>query len=385
MKRYIEIIFDNSGSMNKFINNKPKHIIAKSIFKNTIIPKLDLKNDKIVLRTFASGCERGISLSIELNNDKIKMINSIDLIQCCGGTPLYYTIKDSIDACNKVYANEKFIFILTDGDDTCSKSPYEILGNDFLKIKDQLNLNTILVQFAIESSIAKNNLTYFGQKIGATNVFVSSSEANNLNVIEKKLTKAFIESGLNKKGFPHCEVKNADHKYKLADLPEYDINFIQLLYFEKLVSWNPLKIKFIDSSQLMELDFVYTMRFRNCLSESSVKQMLLQLEKPYIYSFDCIYWDFKLRVWKYFPEISDLKPISNPDALFADVEVGDLFYRDKNKTSENFKEGVNYQVNLLEMNDLYKAKYNLVNEYEYGINKEPIFLKNGDIVRFSAK
>ncbi len=382
MKRYIEIIFDNSGSMNDYINSVQKHIIAKNIFKNTIIPKLDLKNDYVVLRTLASGCERGVSKTIQLENDKIKMINSIDSIQCYGGTPLYFTIKDSIDACNNVKANEKFIFILTDGDDTCSKSPYEILGNDFLKIKEQLNLNTILVQFAIESSITKNNLTSFGQKIGATNVFVSSGEATNLNIIEKKLTKAFIESGLNKSGFPHCEVKNPDNKYKLTDLQEFDINFIQLLYFEKLVSWSPLKIKFIDSSQLMELDFVYTLRFRNCLSESSVKQMLLQLEKPYIYSFDCIYWDFKLRVWKYFPEISDLKLIPNPDALLADIEVDDLFYRDKNKTSENFNEGVNYQVNLLEMNDLYKAKYNLVNS-KNDMNKEPIYLKDGDIVRFS--
>lgn len=381
MLRYIEIIFDNSGSMNEYINNIQKHIIAKNIFKNTIIPKLDLKNDHVVLRTLASGCERGVSKTIQLDHDKIKMINTIDSILCYGGTPLYYTIKDSINACNNIKANEKFIFILTDGDDTCSKSPYEILGNDFLKIKEQLNLNTILVQFAIESSITKNNLTSFGQKIGATNVIVSSSEATNLNVIEKKLTKAFIESGLNKSGFPHCEVKNPEYKYKWAELLEYDLNFIQLLYFEKLISWNPLKIKFIDSLQLMELDFVYTLRFRNCLTESFVKQMLLQLEKPYVYSFNCIYWDFKLRAWKYFPEIQDLKIIPNPDALLADTNNQDLFYTDENNKSESFNEGENYKVNSLEMNLKNKARFKLIN-YKYDMINQPIYLKEGDIVRF---
>ena len=381
MKRYIEIIFDNSGSMNDYINNIQKHIIAKNIFKNTIIPKLDLKNDHVVLRTLASGCERGVSKTIQLDHDKIKMINTIDSILCYGGTPLYYTIKDSIDACNNITANEKFIFILTDGDDTCRKSPYEILGNDFLKIKEQLNLNTILLQFAIQSSITINNLTSFGQKIGATNVIVSSSEATNLNIIEKKLKKAFIESGLNKTGFPHCEVKNPECKFKLVDLTEYDFNFIQFLYLEKLIRWNPLKIKSIDTVQLMELDFLYTLRFRNCLSESFVKQMLLQLDKPYIYSFDCIYWDFKERAWKYFPEIPDLKIIANPDALLADKEVDDLFYRDENKISENFNEGENYKVNLLEMNLKNNDRFNLVN-YKYDMINQPIYLKEGDIVRF---
>jgi len=291
MNRYIEIIFDNSGSMNNYINNKQKHIIAKNIFKDTIIPKLDLKNDHVILRTLSSSCRIGLSETKPLDNDKLKMINTIDSISCYGGTPLYYTIKDSIVECNNIKANEKFIFILTDGDDTCFESPESILGSDFLKIKEQLNLNTILVQFAIESSKTKNNLTAFSQKIGATNVIVSSSEANNLNIIEKKLTKAFIQSGLNKGGFPHCEVKNPENKYKLNDLIEFDPYSVQLLFQEKLISWNPSKTKSIASEQLMELDFLYTLRFRNCLSESLVKQMLLQLVKPYKYSFDCIYWD----------------------------------------------------------------------------------------------
>ena len=29
MKRYIEIIFDDSGSMNEYVNGEQKHLIAK--------------------------------------------------------------------------------------------------------------------------------------------------------------------------------------------------------------------------------------------------------------------------------------------------------------------------------------------------------------------
>ena len=146
MKRYIEIIFDTSGSMKSSINGKSKHSIAKELFKEKIIPKLDLKTDDVYLRTLSSDCKTGLTIPKKLDNDKLKMSNTIDAITCYGSTPLYYTIKDSIDACEKSGANEKHIFILTDGDDTCYINPELILGKDFLKIKDQLNLNAILVE-----------------------------------------------------------------------------------------------------------------------------------------------------------------------------------------------------------------------------------------------
>jgi hypothetical protein len=47
MKRYIEIVFDDSGSMNETVNGEPKHITAKRIIKEQIIPKLDFKNSEV--------------------------------------------------------------------------------------------------------------------------------------------------------------------------------------------------------------------------------------------------------------------------------------------------------------------------------------------------
>jgi hypothetical protein len=69
---------------------------------------------------------------------------------------------------------------------------------------------------------------------------------------------------------------------------EYDYYLVELLYEEKLLKWKPSLNKWLDSAQKFELDFLYTLRFKNCLPENQVKQMLSQLQKPYIYSFECI-------------------------------------------------------------------------------------------------
>jgi hypothetical protein len=387
MKRYIEIIFDDSGSMVTPINGEPKHIIAKRLFKEKIIPKLDLKTDNVYLRTLASGCGFGMSHVTKLDNDISKITQAIDSIACCNSTPLYYTIKDSIDACEKSGADEKHIFILTDGDDTCYKNPESILGNDFLKVKDQLNLNTILVQFAIESSITKNNLTAFSQKIGATNVIISSNDIKDFNIIDKKLSKAFIQSGLDKKGkFSHCKTNDLVDFYQLGQCTEYDYYLVELLYEEKLLKWKPSLKKWIDSSQKMELDFLYTLRFRNCLPESQVKLMLSQLQKPYIYSFDCIYWDFKDRVWKYFDEIPKLDLVDNPEARYEDSlheDSNDNLNR-MHQVKESFEKNVLYKVNYSPMSDLFGEKFLL--EKLNGYTEKPIKeLRDGDFVEFKIK
>lgn len=376
MKRYIEIIFDNSGSMNSFINNRQKHIIAKSIFKDNIIPKLDLKNDYVVLRTLSSGCNNGLSEAKRLDNDKLKMIDTIDSISCYGSTPLYYTIKDSIEACKHSKANEKFIFILTDGDDTCFISPEAILGNGFIKIKKQLNLNTILVQFAVESSVTKNNLTAFSQKIGATNISINSNELLDNEIIDKRLNKAFIKSGLNKNSkIPNCKAVDLDF-FQIEQCIEYDLYLVELLYEEKFLKWKPSLKKWIDSNQKMELDFIYTLRFRNCIAESQVKQMLIQLQKPYYYSFECIYWDFKERVWKYFPEIPELNLVPNPEAKFDD-NFQELNIQNLDSEKENFNSDENYIVKSIKniKGDFIIKKYN-------GDGVNTTILRDGNIIRF---
>ena len=49
MKRYIEIVYDNSGSMNNRIGNKRKFEIAQELFEKEILPTIALENDEVVL------------------------------------------------------------------------------------------------------------------------------------------------------------------------------------------------------------------------------------------------------------------------------------------------------------------------------------------------
>ena len=56
MKRYIEIIFDNSISMRTTIGNKPKYAYAKQIFKDSVLPFLDFKTDDVAFRLLRDGC-----------------------------------------------------------------------------------------------------------------------------------------------------------------------------------------------------------------------------------------------------------------------------------------------------------------------------------------
>jgi hypothetical protein len=381
MKRYIEIIFDDSYSMNSSINGEKKHLIAKRLFKDMILPTIGKSGDSIYLRKLSSSCGLNNSIREKLPNNLTAMSNSIDSIDCFKSTPLFYTVKDSIETCKLEVADEKHIFILTDGDDTCNINPESILGKDFLKIKNQLNLNTILIQFAIESSITENNLTAFSQKIGATNLVINTNELKDFSLLGKKLNKAFQLSGLDKKSPLVQSISvdgNKSDSFDLLELIEgIDFYLVELLYKENLLSWKPNRKKDITSIQKLELDFLYTLRFRNNLPEALVKQMLSTLQKPYHYSFSDIYWDFKLRVWKYFPEIPDLKTLPNPAALLADKKEDDLIFADEKKISEDFNVEENYEVNLLE----YKDSFKLV-KCKNIPNKEPFYLKKGDIVRF---
>ena len=384
MKKFIEIIFDDSGSMNETVNGEPKHITAKRIIKEQIIPKLDFKNSEVYLRTLSQDCKTGFSKVIKLSGTIQRINDEIDNIFCYKSTPLYYTIKDSIEACKNSGFSESHIFILTDGDDTCSVNPEQVLGKDFLKIKNQLNLNTILVQFVIESDITKNNLTALSQKIGATNVVIDTKDLKNKNVLDQKITKSFIKSGLNKGiPFPYCtvEIKN---DISMAELTEYDFYLVQLLHQEKFLSWKPTLKKKLNSVQIAELDFLYTLRFKNNLPEAQVRLMMSTLQKPYIYSFDCIYWDFKERVWKYFQDIPELKVFDNPNAKNADFKNSELCINELDDIN-NFIEDDIYIVEKYPIphSEIYKFNLKII---------EPLMdmpklvkLRQGDFVKFSRR
>ena len=324
MSRYIEIIFDNSGSMTSLEKGKPRHVLAKEIFNDVVIPQLGKRGDEMVLRTLRKGCSGSSSITKFYKKNQLKECID-DIHNFNNNTPLYLTIRDSINACSNSDKSEKFIFILTDGDDNCGGSLESVLTKEELRLKDKYNTNVILVQFAITSNISQNNLTSLSQKLNAQNVIIGQKDLGNSKKIATKLNRAFINSGIDKTSkLDHCldNLEKTSVFSESCDLLEliegYDFYLTELLHKEKLLSWKPNFKKKITQIQMLELEFVYTLRFKNNLPESLVKQMLSKLNSPYKYSHDCIYWDFKARKWKYHKKDNELKIIDNPDAFNDD-------------------------------------------------------------------
>jgi hypothetical protein len=58
MKRYIEIVFDDSGSMaSNHCSGKPRHLVAKELFLKSILPTFRNVDDHVVLRLLReTGC-----------------------------------------------------------------------------------------------------------------------------------------------------------------------------------------------------------------------------------------------------------------------------------------------------------------------------------------
>jgi hypothetical protein len=77
MKRYIEIVYDNSGSMNDRVGNKKKYEIAQELFEKDILPSIGLKGDQVVLRLLRNGCEDSVSNAETLPNQRNLMLNRI--------------------------------------------------------------------------------------------------------------------------------------------------------------------------------------------------------------------------------------------------------------------------------------------------------------------
>lgn len=384
MSRYIEIIFDDSGSMDSFENGKPKHILAKEIFNENVLPQLGKKDDELVLRTLRNGCEGNSTFKI-FSNKKILKENIDNISDFFKNTPLYLTIRDSIRACSASNKKEKFIFVLTDGDDNCSDSLDKILTKKELEEKDRINTKIILIQFAVTSKISQNNLTVLSQKLNAQNVIIPQNELKNINKIKSKLTAAFIESGIDKSSeLPHCfeeiEDENDINSWDLLELlGEFDFYLAELLYQEKLLTWKPNYKKSISKTQFEELKFLYTLRFKNSLPESLVKQMLSNLKKPYKYSHDHIYWDFLLRKWRCHKKENEFNIIDNPDAK-NDDKVFNEEIKDNSLNNKHKEVYEDHTLYVIKQNDTISPTFCIVKKDgdSFHVNS----LREGDVIRF---
>jgi hypothetical protein len=345
MKRYIEIVYDNSGSMNDRVGNKKKYEIAQELFEKDILPSIGLRGDQVVLRLLRNGCEDSVSIVETLPNQRNLMLNRIKGINHDQSTPLFYTVFDSVEACRNIRADEYLIFVLTDGDDTCGVRIEDLIDEDTLK-KYVRFYKVLLVQLAVNSPISRNNLTAFTNALGGQAISLDSSDS--IPQMRKKLKSALNVSGFTNK-FPleHCFDKLPGFDLAWVDIEEGGINFHQamLLYQKGLLTWMPDFNLGVSTLQFAELHFLFSLLFKSGIPEDLLKTMLSQLKKPYYYSFDCIYWDFANARWRYFIQQNQIEQLPNEEARFDDYPERNKM-REFDRDNTYYKEGEIYDVEL---------------------------------------
>jgi hypothetical protein len=379
MKRYIEIVYDNSGSMNSYVGNKMKYEIAQELFEKDILPTIGLRGDYVVLRLLKDGCESSKSFGEPLPNQRNSMLNRIKNIQHnLGSTPLFYSVFDSVEACRNIRADEHLIFVLTDGDDTCGVRIEDLIDEDTLKRYVRF-YKVLLVQLAVNSPISRNNLTAFTNALGGQAISLDSSDS--ITQMRKKMKLALNTSGFTNK-FPleHCFDNLPGFDVSWEEIEETGINFHQamLLYQKELLGWEPNFNFGVSTLQYAELRFLFSLHFKSGIPEDLLKTMLSQLKKPYYYSFDCIYWDFASARWRYVIQQNQIQQLPNKEARFEDsIDKKN----DDTQEKEMFERRELYTVKQIPMNDISATKFQLDKR---GRNTEkPIsVLRDGDLLEF---
>jgi hypothetical protein len=383
MKRYIEIVYDNSGSMNARIGNKTKYEIAQELFEKDILPVIGLRGDHVVLRLLRNGCEDSISNAETLPNQRNLMLNRIKAINHDQSTPLFYTVFDSVEACRNIIADEYLIFVLTDGDDTCGTRIEQLIDENTLK-KYVRFYKVLLVQLDVDSPISRNNLTAFTNALGGQAISLDSTDS--IAQMRRKLKMALNVSGFsNKLPVEHCFDSLPGFDLTWEEIENSGISFHQamLLSQKGLLSWIPDMTLNVTTLQNAELKFLFSLLYKSGIPEDLAKTMLSQLKKPYYYSYDCIYWDFAAARWRYFPQQNQIQQLPNRDAKFDD-------FPEKNKGKELDRNNTLYsehEIYRVELAPTIAPAFQLVkdNSLDFDIKPKTKVLKDGDRVIFRWK
>lgn len=383
MKRYIEIVYDNSGSMTDHIGNKRKYEIAQELFEKEILPTVAMKGDEVVLRLLRKECESekspAESLTLQYGTNRKAMLSKIKTINHDQSTPLFYTIYDSIEACKKETADQYLIFVLTDGDDTCGVKIDELIDQDLID-KYVKFYKVLLVQLAIDSKISSNNLTALTSYLGGQTVVLGRNDSG--STMRNKMKKALNSSGFSLKlPLEHCFENQPGFEKSWEELESIGIDFHQaiLLYNKEVLSWLPQISKQVSALELAELKFLFGLYFKSGVPDGLVLTMLAQLKKPYYYSHDCIYWDFATARWKYFIPQNIINQMENPDASYEDG-LNDL--KVNNHYQRRLETYDDYQVYEVEFGETIAPSYVLRPKGQGDWNIE---LKPGDLIKFKMR
>jgi hypothetical protein len=381
MSRYIEVVYDNSGSMRDTIGKSRKYEIAQILFEKEILPTIGQRDDKVVLRLLRDNCN-GKSIAEILPNNKAKMLERIKQIEHDQSTPLFHTIADAVESCRlEPPVDEYLIFVLTDGDDTCHVKINDIIDQSiidkFIKIH---NVNMLLTQLAIESDISSNNLTAFTNHIGGRTVSLRVND--DLKTMRSKMKVALNVSGFStKRPLEYCYNKISGFDLTWDEVEERGIYFYDanLMFELKLIQWKPDLTVSVTPIQLEELKFIHGLKFKTDLPVEYVNSMLAELKQPYYYSHNCIYWDFSVSKWKYFKQQNSIRQVHNPGAVFEDNTQHEI---ETNKLEDHYVQKFN-DINLytVKCENTLLPSYTIL-PYRLDTPNHIVTLREGTVLKF---
>jgi hypothetical protein len=390
--KYFEIVFDNSASMREDLAGSTRIKVAKDLFLNDILPSVD-QNTLLAVRLLRQECS-GTSTYKFFGAKVNDCVSFIIGIQPIGRrTPLYNTMKDALQTTSSQQASERTIFVLTDGGDNCGLSVDQVLTVEERKWFKQINV--ILAQFTVSEGAQVNELSHFANTIGARTFSFGNDPNMDVEAIRSELKVELQKAGLAGKGkLNHCFENLSGDSIPWAQIELMGFNFHQamVLYQEDCLSWLPDLLKNVSPIQLAELKFLYGIRFASGISSAVMKAMLDQLQKPYYYSSNCIYWHFEEARWKYFPQPAPIVVEKEVEKVVEKVVYQQQEY-DRNR-HKVYHENACYLV--IAPSDFDKNSYSLNFESssqndlaftleESDCTKDTIVLWPGDVVTFGKR
>ena len=331
MKRYIEVVFDDSGSMDSFhLSGKLKHQVAKDIFRDSVLPLISGAQDTVALRLLRNnGCQislRNGSHARIFDGNPQKLRNEVDGISDFNKrTPLYLTIRDALDQCAEEKRSGKFasfkVFVLTDGGDTCSHDFHDIISREEVK-KWNIefpDLEPVLVQFDVGSAVTRNNLTRAIKTLGGRSISVSDAAPKSIQAISTTLKKAGF-SGTGKLA-PCIESEPNAPGVTWDQLAQEGVLFHQakLLRESRVLDFSPELDQPVSADDAVALRFVHAIAFGSSIPLVLVRTMLAQLERPLLYTHECIQWNFKRARWEHITPTEDYEFMEDPSVHEADA------------------------------------------------------------------
>lgn len=120
-----------------------------------------------------------------------------------------------------------------------------------------------------------------------------------------------------------------------------------ILFNSGLLSFDSKEKNELDELEFTELMFLHSLYFDSGLPKEIILSMLSSLEKPYTYSLEDMYWDFKEKKWKDFPvfeepEIEELIEKLEDDEDYEKLEeLKELIeFKIKNSKKQNSKKRI---------------------------------------------